>query len=615
MGKKLLGLALALVLVLTLVPTGARAATSGSWTYTVSDGEATITGFTGAGSSVMIPSTLGGYPVTEIGVGAFSSCTGLTMINAAADHPAFRSEDGILFSKDKTTLILYPAGRSGSYTVPDGIINIDASAFQGCTGLTAVTIPRSVAIINPLAFYGCTGLTVVTLPRSIPIGPTPCSAPTVGVCYIGIGAFGACTGLTAINVDADHPAYCSVDGVLFSKDKTALIQYPAGRSGSYTIPNSVSIIAAKAFEGCTGLTSVTIPGSVTDVASEAFRSCTGLTSVTISNSVTEIADAAFKSCTRLSNVYYSGTQAEWAQISMGSSNEPLTSANIHYSGASAPLAVTSVTASKSSVSAGTAVTWTASASGGSGSLRYCFYVFNGNTVVQRGSYSTARTYTYTPATAGTYTVRVYVKDGAGTVVSKDKAAAVSVSAAALSIGSVTASKSAVPAGTAVTWTASASGGSGTLQYCFYVFKDGKIAQRGAYGTARTYTYTPATAGNYTVRVYVKDGAGTTVTKDKAAAVSVSAAALSIGSVTVSKSAVTAGTSVTWTASASGGSGTLQYCFYVFKDGKIAQRGSYSAARTYTYTPATAGKYTVRVYVKDSAGTAVTKDNAAPVTVS
>ena len=101
----------------------------------------------------------------------------------------------------------------------------------------------------------------------------------------------------------------------------------------------------------------------------------------------------------------------------------------------------------------------------------------------------------------------------------------------------------------------------------------------------------------------------------AGSVSVSAAALAVGSVTASKSSVPKGTSVTWTASASGGTGSLQYCFYVFKDGKVVQRGTYGTARTCSYTPTAAGKYTVRVYVKDSAGTVVTKDNAAPVTVS
>ena len=281
----------------------------------------------------------------------------------------------------------------------------------------------------------------------------------------------------------------------------------------------------------------------------------------------------------------------------------------------APPVIDSVAADKTAVTAGTSVTWTASASGGSGTLQYCFYVFKNGSVIERGSYGTAKTYSYKPTAAGTYTVRVYVKDPSGNSVSLDNAAAVTVSAAPPTITGVTANKTAVAAGPPITWTASASGGTGTLQYCFYVFKDGKIAQRGNYGVANTYTYAPGAGGVYTVRVYVKDSKGLTATLDNAAAVTVSAAPPAITGVTASRTTANVGDSVTWTASASGGTGTLQYCFYVFKDGKIAQRGSYGTAKTYTYTPAAAGTYTVRVYVKDAYGTVVTLDHAGMVRVT
>ena len=84
-----------------------------------------------------------------------------------------------------------------------------------------------------------------------------------------------CTSLTAITVDALNSAYSSVDGVLFNKSQTTLIQYPAGKAGtSYTIPNSVTSIGDSAFSGCTSLTSVTIATSVTSIGDEAFYDCT-----------------------------------------------------------------------------------------------------------------------------------------------------------------------------------------------------------------------------------------------------------------------------------------------------------------------------------------------------
>jgi hypothetical protein len=72
-----------------------------------------------------------------------------------------------------------------------------------------------------------------------------------------------------------------MDGVLFNKKQTMLIQFPGGKAGSYTIPNSVTSIGYFAFQDCTNLTSVTIPNSVTSIENWAFSSCTGLTAITV----------------------------------------------------------------------------------------------------------------------------------------------------------------------------------------------------------------------------------------------------------------------------------------------------------------------------------------------
>jgi len=94
----------------------------------------------------------------------------------------------------------------------------------------------------------------------------------------------------------------SENGVLFDKGKKTLISFPAGKSGNYIIPNSVTSIGSYAFYDCYYLTSVTIPSSVTSIGDWAFAFCNGLTSVTIGNSVTSIGDYAFYDCTNLTSV-------------------------------------------------------------------------------------------------------------------------------------------------------------------------------------------------------------------------------------------------------------------------------------------------------------------------
>jgi hypothetical protein len=238
---------LLLLLLLTL-----PAVVEAQFTYTINNGTVTITGYTGPGGAVVIPSTINGLPVTTIGNFAF-----------------------------------YGASLT-SVTFGTNVTSIGIAAFYDGYNLTNVTISHSVTAIGSQAFQDCNRLTNVTIPSS--------------VYSIGDAAFAGCTSLTAITVDALNYMYSSVAGVLFNKSQTTLIQCPAGIAGAYTIPNSVSSIGNFAFEYCTSLTCVTIHNSVRSIGYNAFQSCTSLTSVTIPNGVTNIRDDAFQGCTSLTSV-------------------------------------------------------------------------------------------------------------------------------------------------------------------------------------------------------------------------------------------------------------------------------------------------------------------------
>ncbi|MDR2701566.1 MAG: leucine-rich repeat protein [Spirochaetaceae bacterium] len=168
------------------------------------------------------------------------------------------------------------------------ITSIGESAFYGCTGLASVTIPNSVTSIGEEAFNSCTSLTNVTIPNS--------------VTSIGYLAFQGCTSLTAINVNTSNSAYSSQDGVLYNKNKTTLINCPGGKTGAFTIPNTVTSIEQSAFYNCTSLTGITIPNSVTSIGYYAFVLCENLTSVTIPDSIESIELCAFQQCTSLKSV-------------------------------------------------------------------------------------------------------------------------------------------------------------------------------------------------------------------------------------------------------------------------------------------------------------------------
>jgi len=296
-------------------------------------GEYAFKGCTGLTSITMPDETLGFNESYTPYFILFSECKGIKEIHVYPTNPKYTSVNGILFSKDGKTLIAYPMGRSGEYTIPEGVTSIGANAFRGCSGLTSVSLPENISVIPEYAFSGCSSLSAITIPERVTTisndAFNSCKSLTSihipeSVTQIETRAFVRCEKLTSVTlpnaaivagntfsgcallkefvVSSDNPLYCTVDGVLLSKDKKTLLAYPDGKSKSYMIPDGVTTIGAHAFADCKELTSVTLPKSVTTIGEYAFIRCAGLTSIHFPDSVTSIGNLAFYGCIGLTSV-------------------------------------------------------------------------------------------------------------------------------------------------------------------------------------------------------------------------------------------------------------------------------------------------------------------------
>jgi len=242
-------------------------------TYTIPDTVSSIgsEAFYGCGG---LTNVILGSLVSSISTGGgdmFFSCTNLVDITVKTNNPFFSSVGGVLFNKSGTTLVLYPNGRAGSYTVPNGTTSIGYAAFYLRPGLTSVSMPATLTTIAD-------------------------------------GAFGSCSALAAFTVDGNNAVFSSLNGVLFDKLRTTILLFPpANPATAYTIPSSVKNINNSAFIDCGGLKSVTIGGSLSNIGSDAFLYCQGVTGFFFLGNPPTADPTAFQGDTTATAYYLPGT--------------------------------------------------------------------------------------------------------------------------------------------------------------------------------------------------------------------------------------------------------------------------------------------------------------------
>ncbi|MCD8238022.1 MAG: leucine-rich repeat domain-containing protein [Clostridiales bacterium] len=224
-----------------------------------------------------------------------------------------------------------------SISIADTVKSIGSGAFIS-SGLKSITFPNSVTSIGSYAFQYCNGLTTVNIPASV---------TDIEDCVFCI-----CANLETITVDEDSESYCSVDGVLYTKDMTRIVACGVVNPNvtNFVLPDTVEYIASNAFIGCSTIETFTIPEGLSyvyigecafggcenlvsadmysgnEIAIIAFNGCTSLTTVTIPTSLTYVGESAFDGCDRLTTVYYEGTEDDWDSINIEGYNDPLTNA-------------------------------------------------------------------------------------------------------------------------------------------------------------------------------------------------------------------------------------------------------------------------------------------------
>jgi len=210
-------------------------------------------------TNIKIPKSL-----TSISSDVFEGCTELAEINVDENNPVFCSVDGVMFDKAMTTLICFPEGKKGKYSVPDGIISIGRGAFFHKCKLTGISFTQSF-LFNSYGFHG--------------------------------------EHLTDFTVNELNPKYCSVDGVLFNKDKSKLISYPENKDRTdYTVPDGVIIIDTIAFLRCKHLINIVLPVSLKIIQDNAFLGCKELKIITLPMNLQYIGQGAFEFCPNLETI-------------------------------------------------------------------------------------------------------------------------------------------------------------------------------------------------------------------------------------------------------------------------------------------------------------------------
>jgi len=277
-----------------------------TYTYEIqSDNTLKINDYSGTDTEITIPGEIDGKKVTVIADGAFAKrnelisvripegvrSIGVSSIEAYLLDGAFQKCENLV-----------------RVELPESLTRIGDFAFKWCRNLETIQIPSGVTFIGEYALSGC-WKAKFELPESL----VELGRDALGSCYalervnipasvktIGESAFWNCRNLKTVEVAPGNTNFAAVDNVLFDKEMTRLIVYPAKKEGSvYAVPATVKDVGIGAFMYCESLTDITIPSGVTELKLSTFSTCTNLERLILPEGLTFMGNQLSERCSKL----------------------------------------------------------------------------------------------------------------------------------------------------------------------------------------------------------------------------------------------------------------------------------------------------------------------------
>lgn len=261
--------ALACMFMAALINIPVHAEVSGAYEYEIlTDGTAAIAVYHGTATDVEVPQTIEGYTVTGIKSGAFLDNTSMESLVLPDTVTTIGSEafGGCISLKSIglpsglrqiSNSMFYECAALEEIQMPETLERIEPFAFYGCVSLKELILPPGITNIRYNAFDSCTGLQSITLPKSL--------------AQLGDQVFAGCISLSEIKISENNLYFQCVDGILYSKDGTKLLQCPSAlEQKNCVVPETVTTIVAYAFENVKSVEKIYIPASVTTIEENAF---------------------------------------------------------------------------------------------------------------------------------------------------------------------------------------------------------------------------------------------------------------------------------------------------------------------------------------------------------